>query len=595
MQEPADGLPVPQKQLLATALTELAITLQQLQVAGEELRAINDELAAVQQAWEWERRRYQDLFEFAPDAYLVTDTAGVIFEANRAAATLLNRPHNYLIGKPLSVFVALQDRQKFRHLLNQSWPQETAILGVKEGELHLQPGRDQVLKVAFTLAPIPETAGIPVGWRWLLQDMAKWSLYDGPPELTAEQLLQLKFQSRILSHVSDPLVATDSEGRIIYWNQAAEQLYCIQSDQILGRPETVAYGVRWCYPSDEAAAREALKSTGCWRGEIVHLNSSGKEIYVEISASRLKDETGASAGLVSVIRDISERRRAQLTKDEFISTVSHELRTPLTSIHGSLGLLTGGLLQAQPEKAQRMLEIATTNTERLVRLINDLLDLERIASGQVVFNKQSCNAGALMLQASDLMRDMAEKAGIALSVVPVVGHPQGVFLLADPDRILQTLTNLLSNAIKFSPPGTTVWLTSEVRQRESGDRGSPNGRPERGRLGESRSNSPLTPSLPHPLCCLDWELLIAVKDQGRGIPADKLKTVFERFQQVDASDSRQKGGTGLGLAICRTIVEQHGGRIWAESATGEGTTFFLTLPLQGSSDIFCSEPNKSDG
>ena len=364
MREPADGLPLPQKQLLATALTELAITLQQLQVAGEELRAINDELGAVQQAWEWERRRYQELFECAPDAYLVTDSAGVIFEANRAAATLLNRPQNCLIGKPLSLFVALPDRRKFCHLLNQLWPQETAVLGVKEGELHLQPDRGQILKVAFTQAPIPDTAGIPVGWRWLLQDMGKWSQYRTPPELPEEQTRQLQFQSRILSHVSDPLVATDSEGRIIYCNQAAEQLYCIQSEQILGQPETVAYGVRWSNPSDEAAAREALNSTGSWRGELVHLNRSAKEIYVEVSARRLRDETGASAGVVSVIRDISERRRAQLTKDEFISTVSHELRTPLTSIHGSLGLLTGGLLQAQPEKAQRMLEIATTNTER---------------------------------------------------------------------------------------------------------------------------------------------------------------------------------------------------------------------------------------
>jgi two-component system sensor histidine kinase VicK len=608
MQEPADGLPLPQKQLLATALTELAITLQQLQVAGEELQAINDELAAAQQALEWERRRYQELFEFAPDANLVTDTAGVIFEANRAATALLNRPQNYLIGKPLSVFVALQDRRKFRNLLNQSRSQETARVAVKEGELHLQPSRGKQLTVAFTRSPIPDSTGIPVGWRWLLQDTGKLSQYRKPVEEIEEQTRQLKFQSRILSHISDPLVATDSEGRITYWNQAAERLYYIKSDQILGRPATVAYAVRWLNPSDEAAAGEALTRTGAWRGELFHLNRSAKEIYVEVSASLLKDETDASAGLVTVIRDISERRRAQLTKDEFISTVSHELRTPLTSIHGSLGLLTGGLLQAQPERAQRMLEIAATNTERLVRLINDLLDLERMTSGQVALKKQTCNAADLMVQASDLMRDMAEKAGITLSVVPVIGHPQGVFLQADPDRILQTLTNLLSNAIKFSPPGTTVWLTGEVISCNAINRVSPPLVETRFIASSPPSSPPFPPassppsSLPSPtpysppssrdadlsrLTSLNTgrSLLIAVKDQGRGIPPEKLETVFERFQQVDTADSRQKGGTGLGLAICRTIALAHGGSIWAQSTPGEGSTFFLILPLQGRTEV----------
>ncbi|MBW4494743.1 MAG: cell wall metabolism sensor histidine kinase WalK [Oscillatoria princeps RMCB-10] len=596
MEEPAEGLPQRQKQLLATALTELAVTLQQLQVAGEELQATNDELAAAQQALEWERRRSQELFEFAPDAYLVTDTAGAILEANRAAAALLNCPHNDLRGKPLSLFVALEDRQKFRNSLNPPPPNAETRLGA----LHLQPAGGELFAVPktqqFSLAPMRDAAGTLTGWRWLLQDAAPLSQCRkrnrrGRPPVPAPPCLP---PASILSQLSDAVVATDREGRIIYWNQAAERLYSMKSEEVLGRPAEEACQVRWSNPCDESAAREALNSTGSWRGELAHLNGSAEQISVEVSASLLKDETGAAAGLVSAIRDISDRRRAQLTKDEFIATVSHELRTPLTSIHGSLGLLTGGLLTAQPEKAQRMLEIAATNTERLVRLINDLLDLERMTSGQVALKKQACNAADLMVQASDLMRDMAEKAGITLSAEPVLGHPQGVFLEADPDRILQTLTNLLSNAIKFSPPQTTVWLTGEVLSCADAINCVSPPLAETGFIrseissrdaGVSRLTELRTGRL----------LLIAVKDHGRGIPPEKLETVFERFQQVDAADSRQKGGTGLGLAISRTIVEQHGGRIWAESAPGEGSTFFLTLPLPGSSDNFCSEPNKTDG
>ena len=238
--------------------------------------------------------------------------------------------------------------------------------------------------------------------------------------------------------------------------------------------------------------------------------------------------------VVAIVRDITERRAVERMKDEFISVVSHELRTPLTSIRGSLGLLAGGMLGDTPEKGQHMLDIAVSNTDRLVRLINDILDIERMESGKVTMEMKECDAADLITQASEVMQKMAEEAGVTLSTTARTGR-----LYADPDRILQTLTNLLSNAIKFSPRGGTVWLTAE----HQGD-----------------------------------EMRFRVEDQGRGIPAVMFESIFERFQQVDASDSREKGGTGLGLAICRSIVQQHGGKIWAESAETRGSTFTFTLP-----------------
>jgi signal transduction histidine kinase len=223
-----------------------------------------------------------------------------------------------------------------------------------------------------------------------------------------------------------------------------------------------------------------------------------------------------------------------------------------------------------------VIEIAAESAERLVRLVNDILELERLESGKISLSKQTCNAADLMTQAIDMMQVMANRAGITLSVAP-----QTILLNADSDRLIQVLTNLLGNAIKFSSRGSTVWLTVELR---TGDQSfSQEGLGRQGGFStqdfpSSLSSSPASSIrqflAPNPT------ILFKVQDQGRGIPADKLETIFERFHQVDASDSRKKGGTGLGLAICRSIVQQHGGRIWVESTLGEGSSFYFTLPSQ---------------
>jgi CheY-like chemotaxis protein len=215
--------------------------------------------------------------------------------------------------------------------------------------------------------------------------------------------------------------------------------------------------------------------------------------------------------------------------------VSHELRTPLTSIRGALGLLSAGLLGTMSDKAANLLRIALSNSDRLVRLINDILDLERIQSGREPLAFRPIALSEIVRQAIDGMQPVADSAGVQL-----IHDANSVQLSADPDRLLQVITNLLSNAVKFSPEGATVSVT--LREGSSG-------------------------------------VTLSVIDQGRGIPADKLDSIFDRFQQVDASDSRQKGGSGLGLAICRTIVKQHGGRIWAERNQVCGSTFRVLLPF----------------
>ncbi|MEG3966397.1 PAS domain S-box protein [Microcoleus sp. T2B6] len=278
--------------------------------------------------------------------------------------------------------------------------------------------------------------------------------------------------------------------------------------------------------------------------EFRHIQRDGTIRFCRLKTAPIFSDRDQLIGHVGTVTDITESRAIEKMKNEFISIVSHELRTPLASIRGSLGLLAAGVLKNKPETAKQMLEIASSDTERLVRLVNDILDLERLESSQVILVKQWCDAQVLMRKSAESVLSLAAENNIDLSILP-----QTAKIWADPDRIVQLLVNLLSNAIKFSAPGSTVTVRVED-------------------LGDSLRDSYAS------------RVLFEVKDRGRGIPADKLETIFGRFQQVDASDSRQKGGTGLGLAICRSIVQQHGGRIWVESVLSEGSSFYFTVPAQ---------------
>ncbi len=244
-----------------------------------------------------------------------------------------------------------------------------------------------------------------------------------------------------------------------------------------------------------------------------------------------------------VARDVTEQKRLEAEreqvarmKSEFVSTVSHELRTPLTSIRGSLGLLDGGVLGDLPEQARDMVRIARNNTERLIRLINDILDLEKMESGKLDFHLEPLALDTLLTQAVEAHQGYAEQCGARLELVLEVRDVRAVL---DGDRFLQVLANLLSNALKFSPRGERVTL----------------------RLARS-----------------DTGVCVSVEDRGPGIPESFRARVFEKFAQADGSDSRSKGGTGLGLSIAWSLVQRMGGSLDFVSWPGEGTTFRVELP-----------------
>jgi two-component system sensor histidine kinase VicK len=369
----------------------------------------------------------------------------------------------------------------------------------------------------------------------------------------AEQALRMATRQRelILDSVGDGIYGIDLEGRLTFINQAGAQSLGYTPEQLIGRDlhEVVHHSNADGTPYSKSTnpILQALRS-----GEPIRMRDEifwrdgGTAVPVEYSANPLM-ENGLISGMVVAFQDISERRRLENMKDEFISTVSHELRTPLTSLRASLGLISSGSLDDRPEKQGQMLTMAIANSDRLIRLVNDILDFENVDKRQVFFDRRSVEAMDLLRCAADAAQNTAAQAHIRLSVEAAPAQA-----MADEERIRQVLNELIGNAIKFSPPESTIRLSAQP-------------------INEGVEDSPA--------------VCFTVEDQGRGIAPENLERIFERFQQGDASDSRALGGTGLGLALCRSIVEQHGGRIWADSAPGQGSRFHFTLPAatQGAS------------
>ncbi|MCF3576547.1 PAS domain S-box protein [Planktothrix agardhii] len=362
----------------------------------------------------------------------------------------------------------------------------------------------------------------------------------------------------LLENVRLLVVGLDRNGKVEYVNPFLLE--------VMGYTQTEVLGKNWLSDFQENSAQRLSASDFAelleydfkpYSQQLIE-TKLGEEKIISWNHTLLKDLQGNAIGMMSIGEDITERYAIERMKDEFISVVSHELRTPLTSIHGGLNLLSTGLINPQSERGVHVMKIVAESAERLVRLVNDILELERLESGKIFLNKQVVNAADLLLQATEQMQVMANRSGINLEV-----SSKSLQFYADPDRVLQVLTNLLSNAIKFSESrGGNIKLSVETE------------------LPENLEEIP--------------KILFKIQDQGRGIPSDKIERIFERFHQVDASDSRKKGGTGLGLAICRSIVEQHGGQIWVRSKVDQGSCFYFTLPMAISTEVDHDNKTNSD-
>jgi PAS domain S-box-containing protein len=336
----------------------------------------------------------------------------------------------------------------------------------------------------------------------------------------------------LVDNMLEGLITISGHNVIEQVNPAAEAMFGYTAAEMVGQHLKLLMPQSLAPQADDYlkdVARRALGKLTEWDGR----RKSGETFRFELSLFGFQTPDGRPH-FAGHLRDISERRKLEKMKQEFVATVSHELRTPLTSIRGSLSLLAGGALGDLPDEAKDVVLIAERNTVRLITLINDILDLERVEAGKLELKVEEFPVAEMIERSLESVRGFAAERGVALTAATTAARVE-----ADRDRLVQVLVNLLSNAVKFSPPGAAVSV-----------------------------------SVAEPEASLE----IRVRDLGRGVPAHRREAIFGRFEQVESSDARQKGGTGLGLAICKAIVEQHGGKIGVESAPGEGSTFWFRIP-----------------
>jgi PAS domain S-box-containing protein len=466
--------------------------------------------------------------EYVEDAIEITDSAAKYLYVNQAFETITGYTQQEVLG--LTPAALLRSGKHTTDFYQEAF--ETVAKGQVWHGLQVSKRKDGTLyDQEVTLSPILNAAGLLTHIVAVKRDITQRLQAEG-------RLREAERRWRtLLENMQLVVVGLDILGRVEYVNPFFLELSGYTEAEVFGKewfenflPRHQKKQVRKCF---QEILREEFHSY--YENSI--LTKSGEERAIAWNNALLRNPQGEIVGTMSIGEDITERQVVERIKDEFISVVSHELRTPIASIHGGLNLLSSGLIAPQSDKGRRVIEIASENADRLVLLVNDILELERLESGKIQLLKQFCNAADLMVNAKNIVQVMANRADITLSVAP-----ESIQFYADPERILQVLTNLLSNAIKFSAKGSTVWLTLKRQEEEN-------------------------------------RVLFTVKDQGRGIPSDQLESIFERFHQVDASDSRKKGGTGLGLAICQSIVQQHRGEIWVNSALGGGSSFCFTLPI----------------
>ena len=562
---------------LTDLIEELNISLEELQVAEEELRQQNEELLATRQVVEAERQRYRELFDFAPDGYLVTDTAGAIQEANRAAAALLNVSQHFLVGKPLLVFLAEAERKSFYTRLSR-----LLVAGqVEQWEVRVQPSRGAAFDAGLTVAAVRDSRGQVVSLRWLLRDITERKRTEAALREEVEIASALaRVGHELIALLDTPLILE----RLCYLT--AEALECDCSHTILWQPQEAVYKVVASY-GDTLEQRETLRSlrvppgavvglTACLeREEVVELQATGPEQFVpqdllqqfgitavlslalwrgkeiigiQTAGSRRRKEFSphqqriargisqlASLALANA-KLLEELEQANRLKEDVVGTMSHELRTPLNIIIGYNDLLCEGAFGPLTAEQSDILRRVDKSARDLLDLIIATLDLSRLQSQQLPLNLQE-------VRVAELLAELETEAGHFHHHKPAVSLEWQVApalppLHTDPVELKMVLKNLITNALKFTEEGS-VTVTASPQ-------------------GEG--------------------VKFCVADTGIGIAREHLSLIFDPFRQVDSSPNRRQGGVGLGLYIVRQLLKVLGGTIAVESELGKGSTFRVWVP-----------------
>lgn len=333
--------------------------------------------------------------------------------------------------------------------------------------------------------------------------------------------------SSVLAHMTDGVIATDRKGRIILINDPAANMLNVSRETVLSEPIVELLGLEEEYTFEDLLEKDSL---------ILDFSINQEPFILRATISTIQKETGLINGIITVLHDITEQEKIDQERREFVANVSHELRTPLTTMRSYLEALADGAWQ-DSEIAPKFLNVTQTETERMIRLVNDLLQLSKLDSHDYRFSKDVVNFIEFYQHIIDRFEMAKEQKITFVRRLP----KQPIYVYIDPDKITQVLDNIISNAIKYSPEGGTITFSLEQHEEE---------------------------------------IVVSVKDEGVGIPKENVNKVFDRFYRVDKARSRNLGGTGLGLAIAKEMVGAHEGSIWAESKEGVGTTIYFTLPIE---------------
>lgn len=490
---------------------------------------ISDRKAA-EDALRISERRFSGAFNTAPQGMAIVDLDGRWMEVNDALCRMLGYSREELLQLDFQHITHPDDLTKDLALLQQLLE---GVIADYQLEKRYIDKRGNVLWILLSVSLVRDAQGLPLHFVSQIQDITD--------RFEAEKRLREReeYLSTLLDNVIDAIVTIDESGLIETFNPAAERMFGYAKADVTG--QNVNFLIPEHYRDQHDEFLLAYRESGVPRMlgkalELPGLRRNGELFTMELAVSQITLQ--GQRRFIAVIRDISERKRIERMKNEFVSTVSHELRTPLTSIAGALGLINGGVLGEVPAQMGEMLRIAQSNSQRLSGLINDLLDMDKLVAGKMTLNLHRLKLWPLLATAVEQNQPYATQHSVNLHLKP---PPLDVEVRVDRQRFDQVMANLLSNAAKFSAPGADVEVSAA--------------------LAVTR-------------------VRISVRDFGMGIPEAFRARIFGKFSQADATDTRQKGGTGLGLAITKELIERMAGAIGFESVEGQGTVFWVELPVE---------------
>jgi PAS domain S-box-containing protein len=481
---------------------------------GDEIAKLDKQFHEVAQTLADAAAKERAIVENATDLICSITRDARISKVNPAVENMLGYSVDELLGQRYILVVAEEYRTGLKSYL------DSIVRAANQAPYELQLLRkDQSTLFAIWSA------------QWSNKEQMWFSVIHDISERKREENLIRASEERIRSVIENlpvGVVTTDANGKVESINRMTSEMFTVSAEDVLDKPVNTLFEDH-DQTFKELQPGKTLEQTG--------KKSTGETFPVELTTAEYKGFEGNR--LLIHIKDITERREIEKLKQEFIAMISHDLRTPLTSIGGTLTLIQEGIYGDITEGGTKRVIDAQRNVERLINLVSDLLDLEKLEAGKLTMEMEPCDVHEIIESSVGSVKSYAEQKGVSLHV-----ESPGAPISADSDRLVQVLVNLISNAVKFSPVGGNVYVSSAA------------------------SNGHVS---------------MFVKDQGRGIPKEFQESIFEKFQQVAVSDGKRSMGSGLGLAICKAIVESHNGEIGVESDGATGSTFWIKLPTSQAS------------